>query len=357
MRMSGQHFNFTDPAQQFPNPNLVNKFLYNGKELQVQTNYYDYGFRQMDPQLGRWHVVDAMAEQFISESPYAYVSNNPISRIDHLGLWGDEEEKVRGHSGGTRADWTGRPGPQSHGGWGDEVFHQSGFNYGFGMASSYFGYRYIGGDYYDTDGNSVGWDEATNWAMATDYQGSYVGIDAQNIVSSIQSGFAISVVDFNGDMRLVSHTEPLVAGYFNITSDGIEYFGNASVYLAGADASISENRPIVDKDFSFGEWLEGSWLDQVDSWGFRNPPGVVRLVVDGMPITSVFFNARKMIYDYDDIRQIDLTNASVYDHYVSPSISIVLSALPITGSIVGLSGWLLSANGSWVWVAADQIKP
>ncbi len=45
------------------------------------------GFRQLDPQLGRWHVTDAMAESYMSTSPYAYVMNNPISHIDVMGLY------------------------------------------------------------------------------------------------------------------------------------------------------------------------------------------------------------------------------------------------------------------------------
>ncbi|MCD4663933.1 MAG: RHS repeat-associated core domain-containing protein, partial [Bacteroidales bacterium] len=77
MRMNGMHVTNTD---------LINKYLYNGKELQDQTNLYDYGYRQMDPQLGRWHVVDALAEYTISSSPYAYVSNNPIFFNDPTGL-------------------------------------------------------------------------------------------------------------------------------------------------------------------------------------------------------------------------------------------------------------------------------
>ncbi len=40
----------------------------------------------MDVQLGRWHVVDAMAERYMHESPYAYVGNNAISRTDFMGL-------------------------------------------------------------------------------------------------------------------------------------------------------------------------------------------------------------------------------------------------------------------------------
>lgn len=42
-----------------------------------------------DNQLGRWHGVDKLAEKYISESPYDYVGNNPILRIDKDGRdWG-----------------------------------------------------------------------------------------------------------------------------------------------------------------------------------------------------------------------------------------------------------------------------
>ncbi len=78
MRMNGLHCE---------NTNLLNKYLYNGKEQQEQTLYYDYGFRQYDAQLGRWHVIDAMAEKYLSTSPYAYVMNDPINHTDIAGLY------------------------------------------------------------------------------------------------------------------------------------------------------------------------------------------------------------------------------------------------------------------------------
>ncbi|MGM0590001.1 MAG: RHS repeat domain-containing protein [Bacteroidota bacterium] len=58
-----------------------NKFTYNGKELADEhgLNWYHYGARFYDPQLGRWHVVDA-SDQFIS--PYNYTHNNPILLMD-----------------------------------------------------------------------------------------------------------------------------------------------------------------------------------------------------------------------------------------------------------------------------------
>lgn len=66
----------------------ANKYLFNGKELQdeslggVNLDWYDYGSRFMDPQIGRWTTMDPHAENYHSWTPYSYVNDNPINALD-----------------------------------------------------------------------------------------------------------------------------------------------------------------------------------------------------------------------------------------------------------------------------------
>ena len=68
----------------FASTSSVQPYKYNGKELDRQggLDWYDYGARHYDVALGRWHVVDPMAEEYYGISPHVYVANNPLKYID-----------------------------------------------------------------------------------------------------------------------------------------------------------------------------------------------------------------------------------------------------------------------------------
>jgi RHS repeat-associated protein len=69
---------------------LKNNYLYNDKELfdDADLNWYDYGFRNYDPQIGRFPQLDPLTDSYPFLTPFQYASCDPITNIDVDGLEG-----------------------------------------------------------------------------------------------------------------------------------------------------------------------------------------------------------------------------------------------------------------------------
>ena len=72
---------------------LTNKYKFGGKELQSNEfsdnsglEMYDFGARNYDQQIGRFHTVDPLASKFPHQSPYSAMDNDPINKIDPTGM-------------------------------------------------------------------------------------------------------------------------------------------------------------------------------------------------------------------------------------------------------------------------------
>ena len=81
------HQGYNDGGSPYGNA-AAKRFGFGGKELQDGNfsgntlDWYDFGARNYNPDLGRWMNLDPLSEVYYESSPYIYTLNNPILFID-----------------------------------------------------------------------------------------------------------------------------------------------------------------------------------------------------------------------------------------------------------------------------------
>ena len=78
----------------------INKYKFSDKELQLDLslNQYDLGARFYDPVIGRFNVIDPLADFASDYTPFRYAFDNPLALKDPSGLW-EEDEDYRNEDG------------------------------------------------------------------------------------------------------------------------------------------------------------------------------------------------------------------------------------------------------------------
>jgi len=69
-------------------------YKFSGKELdeEIGLEWYYFGARYYDPEIGRFLSVDPHARSYPSLTPYHYVENNPLRYIDRTGMDGEDPQ-------------------------------------------------------------------------------------------------------------------------------------------------------------------------------------------------------------------------------------------------------------------------
>jgi len=83
-----EYMPYGEMLMELSNQDYNNPYKYNGKEFDAATGYYYYGARYYDPKRSFWLSVDPLAE--ITNSPYAYVWNDPVNFVDPTGMMGEK---------------------------------------------------------------------------------------------------------------------------------------------------------------------------------------------------------------------------------------------------------------------------
>ncbi|WP_143392707.1 RHS repeat domain-containing protein, partial [Flavobacterium psychrophilum] len=87
---------FEEHSSSFSSP-----YLFNGKELDRETNLTNFGARYLDMKTSLWLNVDPLAEKYPSWSPYSFCFDNPMKFVDPTGMEGESVNSPIYNTSGT----------------------------------------------------------------------------------------------------------------------------------------------------------------------------------------------------------------------------------------------------------------